>query len=1299
MICSQCGYENDLDATFCENCGSNLTTLCPECGTSLKPGVGFCKKCGARISKPSRTLENSERLAVLQKAAPAELKEKIRAVSTEIEGERKPVTILFTDIVGSTAHAEKLDPEEWMEIVAGAHRRVSQAIYRYEGTIAQLLGDGVLAFFGAPVTHEDDPLRAVRAALDIQMMITEYERELSGYLEHFQMRIGLNTGTVVVGNLGSDLHMEYLAVGDAVNLAARLQSAAGPGGVLISESTARLVKASIELQPLGEITVKGKAEPVNVYQVLKEKAVPESGRGYVELRSPLVGRDEELAVLHATLMSLANGHGQIVAIIGEAGIGKSRLIEEVRQFPSEVFKNLHWIEGRALSYGQSLSFWIIRQLLFSDLGLSDGDPEARIRAALKKRASELFAERAAEVLPYLLHLSGVRLEGEQAQRISILDGETLKRQILITIRQYFECLARVRPSVAIFEDLHWIDPSSLEALEQLLGVTDHAPLMLLLISRLEREHPAWGIKLKAETEYAHRYNEIQLKGLSGNEQNQLMDNLLAVADFPEGFRRLILERAEGNPFYLEEIVRSLIDQGALLHEGDTWQTAGELQKLSIPDTLQGILLARIDRLQEDVRRTLQLASVIGKSFLFKLLEAIAEAESRLESHLAMLQRMDLVREKAYYPELEYIFKHSMTQEAAYNSLLLERRREFHQRVGLALEQLFAERKEQFLGLLAHHFEAAGDPVKGIDYLIQAGDQARLTDEHSEAIEYYQRALKLLEELSDKSRASQVWLKLALIYHANFDFEASHHAFETAFQLRPSSLAHETGKADREGHTLRISNDNPFVMLDPGKDKWEMDIKVISLIFSGLTQVDEEMAIIPEIAHSWQVLDEGKRYLFHLRNDFTWTDGNPVTAADFVYAWKRNLNPITESETAYLLYDIVGGREYHLGTDADPEHVGVRALDATTLEVRLAEPVAYFPYITSMPVAYPLPRSAIERFGEDWWMPEHSITNGAYRLVAFDPQLGCSIERFTDYPGLVTGNISRIEWTVMMDRDRRLQDYLQDRVDFTYIPETMIPNDLPRQQIKSANELVSYLFLFNPSTPPLDDLRVRKAIAHTVNRKMFYDKFHIPVIQGGFVPPGMPGHSPDIGIPYDIEAGRKLLAEAGFPDGRGFPKLTVIAFPGFVQYLADEFIHQWHEYLGIDISFTEVGSWKLKDWEEKRVCGSMVFTGWLADHPDPDNFFRQNWLILLLQTCGWQDAAAFYRLVEEAARTTHRAKRLALYRQADRWLVQEEVLLLPMSYGGEQDLCLVKPWVKNYKPNLLRIMMCKNFVIENHQGKL
>lgn len=1290
MKCENCGHGNDETARYCENCGAPLAYVCAVCGSPLKPGVNFCKECGAPTSTVPQFPTDRQRLLALQRSAPPQLRDRLAIASRQSEGERKPVTILFTDIVGSTSLAEKLDPEEWREIVSGAHQRVSTAIYRYEGTVAQLLGDGVLAFFGAPITHEDDPLRAVRAALDIQDAIDEYAAELKNVIGGFQMRIGLNTGVVVVGSLGSDMHLEYLAVGDAVNLAARLQSAAQPGGVLISEGTAKLVKTAFELKSLGEITVKGKAEPVSVYEVYRSKAPVESKRGFEELFSPLVGRRDELTLLTTAVEALQKGHGQIVTLLGEAGIGKTRLVEEARAMTTRASESLRWIEGRALSYGGSLSFWTITQLISNDLGLSDGDPELRVRLALRRRVKALFGNKGELVLPYLAHLLGVKLEDDLAERVRMLDSETLKHQTLVTIAQYFTKLADEKPTIAVFEDLHWADPSSIEALEQLMPITDRAPLMLLLLSRPEREHPSWHIKFTAETDYIHRYSEIQLKPLSHDEQDTLVDNLLAISDLPSAVRKLILERSEGNPFYLEEIVRDLIEQGTVYRDGDRWRAAENLSTITIPDTLQGILLARIDRLQEDVRRTLQLASVIGKSFLYRLLEAIAEAEQQLDQHLSQLQRVDLVREKSRMPELEYMFKHALTQEAAYNSLLVERRKDFHLRVGEALESLFADRRKEFSGMLAHHFDAAGKTEKAVHYLILAGDQARMTDEHNEAVGFYQRALAILHERTGETlREAQVWMKLALIYHANFQFEASHQSYEMAFKL--GKVARAPGQ-NRPGElqTFRLAIGSPNRTLDPGRAVWSQDIQGIRTLFSGLANINNDLDVVPEIARSWQVLDNGRRYIFYLRDDFMWSDGTQVTAFDFEWAWKRNLRPDIKSDATCSLFDIVGAQEFSTGKTNDPENVGVHALDAGTLEVRLIEPVAYFPYIITLPNAFPLPRWTIERHGGDWWLPDRIVTNGPFRMVAFNPQRGGLVERNQSYPGTGEGNVGRIEWSIT-SQEERLKAYLDNRIDTTDL--NIVPESIPKEEIHHQARLYIGYLGFLTNVPPMDDLRVRKALAVTIDRRAFREKFQVDLVRGGLIPPGMPGHSPDLALPFDVEQGQRLLAEAGFPEGRGFPALKVIVPSTFAAIFIDEYKQQWREHLGIDIGFHGTDNWETKDLLSGKINGGMVGSGWLADYPDPDNILAKSAIMELVHLLGWRDAE-YERLVTLAARTNDRAKRMAMYRQADRILVADQVLVVPISYSVYYKN-VTKPWLKNIKENLLDYLLYQNIIIQPH----
>jgi class 3 adenylate cyclase len=755
--------------------------------------------CGKTFDIISPSTKES-RLSALQHAAPEQLREKMRLSSSQIEGERKPVTILFTDIVGSTAIAEKLDPEVWKEIISGAHQRVGDAIYRYEGTIAQLLGDGVLAFFGAPITHEDDPIRAVHAAMDIQESVKAYALELGDIVGDFQMRIGINTGTVVIGEIGTDMHMEYLAIGDAVNVAARLQSAAEPGKVVLSKPCARLVSAEYDLKDLGEITVKGKADPLQAFELMGAKEEPETGRGIEGLPTPYVGREREIEKLQSSLLALRGGHGQIVTVIGDAGIGKTRHLEEVmaivhedeggRQTTPISPSPIRWLEGRALSYGGSLSYWTITQLLLADLGLSDGAPQVEIKVAMRRRAKELFSEeRANEVLPYLAHLLGLKGEVEVEKQIQSLDGESLKKQTLKSVSDYFGQVADKGPTVLVFEDVHWSDPSSLEALEGLLALTDRMPLMILMLMRIDRDHGSWGVKIKAETDFPHRTTEIHLRRLSEGDSSSLLEKLLGETKLPEEIWRIIMERSEGNPFYLEEVIRHLMEQALIVQDEEGWHATEELEEMSIPDTLQGVLLARIDRLEEDVRTTLQIASVIGKSFLFRILDSITEAEYQLEVHLSQLQRVDLVREKSRWPELEYIFKHSLTQEAAYNSILHERRRMFHRRVGEALEELFPDRIEDFLGLLAHHFLSAETYEKAADYLSRAADNAFSKGSLREAIGFRTRALEMYMKLEDLVMVGHMEMELgglhwfrgdrqAALEHANRSVSILEHEGET-----------------------------------------------------------------------------------------------------------------------------------------------------------------------------------------------------------------------------------------------------------------------------------------------------------------------------------------------------------------------------------------------------------------------------------------------------------------------------------------------------------------------------------------
>jgi ABC-type oligopeptide transport system substrate-binding subunit/class 3 adenylate cyclase/ribosomal protein L40E len=1297
LICSNCSHENLGDAKFCESCGQLLDQICNNCGTQNNAEAKFCRSCGNTLDLVSSPPEEM-RLSELQKAAPEGLQEKMRLSSSQIEGERKPVTILFTDIVGSTAIAEKLDPEVWKEIVSGAHRRVGEAIYRYEGTIAQLLGDGVLAFFGAPITHEDDPIRAVRAAMDIQKSVKAYNQELEGIVGDFQMRIGINTGTVVIGEIGTDMHMEYLAIGDAVNVAARLQSAAETGKTILSDPCSRLISAEFDLKDLGEISVKGKAEPLQAFELIGLKAVPDSGRGIEGLPTPYVGRAQEVEELQSSLLALCKGHGQIVIVVGEAGIGKTRLLEEVKAITCEDEgdretmrispSSIRWLEGRALSYGGSLSYWTITQLLLDDLDLSDGAPQVEIKVALRRRVHELFGEeRGEEVMPYLAHLLGLKIEAEAEDLIQSLDGETVKVRTLKLLSDYFSKVAIEGPTALVFEDMHWADPSSLEALERLLPLSDRIPLMILMLMRIDRDHGSWGVKVKAEADFPHRTKELHLRRLTEGDSSSLLEQLLGETKLPEEILRTIMDRSEGNPFYLEEVVRHLLEQDLIVQDEEGWRATEELKVVGIPDTLQGVLLARIDRLEEEVRHTLQLASVIGKSFLYRILETIAEAEMQLDAHLSQLQRVDLIREKARIPELEYIFKHTMTQEAAYNSLLHERRKVFHLKVGEALEELFPDRVDEFSGLMAYHFEAAETHEKAVDYLQRAGDQARLAYALQEAIDFYERALVILKELEEYARAARMLMKLGLTYHTAFDFKQSRQAYDEAFAMRKRERTIKQENVEPAPHPYRLSNFKPPT-LDPSISNDLTSWFYIKEIFSGLVEIGAGWEIIPDVAQSWEISEDGCRYVFHLRDDVYWSDGTQVTAEDFVYSWIRSLNPAVEAPGGknLRLYDIKNARAYNEGDLSKHDQVGVMAIDKLTLGVELERAASYFLHM--LITLYPVPSHVVEAHGDTWTDLGHIVTNGAFKIESYEPRESMSLVRDPTYHGGFSGNLERVEFKLIESREslEELELYRRNSVDVVDLSEKTY-----HTRHRFADEYITgplqslYFVGFDTSRPPFDDLRVRRAFVMAVDRERLADEVFDGLFNpanGGYVPPTIPGHSPGISLPYDPIQARQLMTQAGYPDGQGFPTFK-IAYPRRIHL--EPLVAQWLVNLNVEVAI------EIMDWENVLstvISRNIFFMGWNAGSPDPDYFLNVGIRSLLPH---WRNDK-YSQLLEEAQRTVDQEDRIRLYQAADKILI-EDAVVMPIAYSMFHQLC--KPWVK--LPAGVSGFFChfKDVIIEPH----
>jgi class 3 adenylate cyclase len=624
MKCPKCQTENPSAARFCLNCGSALVLHCPGCQAELPAGARFCMQCGQPM-RPATAVDDA-RLTRLAAAAPGPLVEKVRAAA-DLAGERRIVTVLFADVVASTVLAHELGSEAWMAVMNGAFDRITPAIYHYEGTIARLVGDGLWAFFGAPVAHEDDPVRGVRAALDLIRAAQDYATQVQArYGVEFAMRACLNTGPVVVGPVGDDLRYEYTAMGPTVNLAARLKFAAEPMSVLITENTHRFVAPLFETHDLGLIEVKGIGQPVRIHRVDGIKAEPGRVRGLAVagLESPMVGRDAELTALLQLCEAVRAGVGRAALIVGEPGLGKTRLIAEWRAAlgPRPGQRPPLWAEGHCLSYGQGLAYHLLIDLLRSVLGVPEAAGDVDTRAALHALTDDLFGEAAHEVYPYLGHLLSVRLEEDAASQVKVLDPQALQAQYLAAVRRLLEGLAARQPVILILEDLHWADPSSIDLLVKLLPLAAAAPVLLCMATRPERDAPAWRLVTAARETLGGSLTEITLRALSEGDSRQLVANLLKIELLPEAVRAVILRKAEGNPFFVEEVIRMLIDRGAIVRRGDDWVASAGIEEIEIPDNLQSLLLARIDRLPSDVRHTLRVAAVIGRQFPVKVLEYV-----------------------------------------------------------------------------------------------------------------------------------------------------------------------------------------------------------------------------------------------------------------------------------------------------------------------------------------------------------------------------------------------------------------------------------------------------------------------------------------------------------------------------------------------------------------------------------------------------------------------------------------------------------------------------------------------------
>jgi class 3 adenylate cyclase/predicted ATPase/energy-coupling factor transporter ATP-binding protein EcfA2 len=777
MRCTKCGAKSNTGRKFCTACGSPLSTRCPKCGAENVPLSAYCEDCGSALTPD---------------ASPAALiSNQIKPTSTEIrftsvqpgaslatDGERKTVTALFADIKGSTELTRDIDPEEARAIIDPALKIMIDAVRRYEGYVVQSLGDGIFALFGAPLAHEDHPQRALYAALDMQKALRDQAARLETQGKPtLEARIGINSGEVVMRTVETGGRVEYTPVGHVSNLAARMQTIAPAGGIAISEETRRLVEGYFELRGLGPTEVKGVAEPLNVYEVtglgsLRTHFQVSARRGLTKF----VGREHEIAEMKRALSVALGEQGQIVALVGEAGAGKSRLVHEFKaMLPSES----KLLEAYSVSHGKASPYQPAIELLNDYFGIRAEDDEQRRRERVSAKITAIEPA-LNDTLPYLFMLLGIP---ETTDLLAQMDAQIKRRRTLEAIKRILFRESLTQPLVVIFEDLHWLD-SETEALLKLLADSLAVARILLLVNYRPEYRCEWGSR--------SYYTELRIDPLGQDEAESLLTSLLGDAAELEPLRRLIIERTGGNPFFIEEMVQTLFEQGVLARNGVV-TLARAVTEIKVPSTVQGVLASRIDRLPQRGKDLLQTLAVIGRESSLGLITSVSpDAKEELELMLSDLQLAEFVYEQPALADTEYIFKHALTQEVAYNSILIERRKQIHTRIGQALESLFKGRLDDHLSDLAYHYARSTDIPKAIEYLQRAGELALARSSFRDAVDKLNSAIEFTRSLpAGNEQTRQEMVLQLLLGSALTGFKGYGSADREAAYRRAAQLCHQT----------------------------------------------------------------------------------------------------------------------------------------------------------------------------------------------------------------------------------------------------------------------------------------------------------------------------------------------------------------------------------------------------------------------------------------------------------------------------------------------------------------------------
>ena len=1060
-----------------------------------------------------------------------------------------------------------------------------------------------------------------------------------------------------------------------------------------------------------------------------------------DLTEPVfVAREQELAWLETCLDSALEGQGGIAFVTGDAGAGKTALMRAFARHTTAAHPHLlvAWGACDAL-VGTGVPYLPFREIL--EMLTGDVERAWASGAVTREQARQLWrgaplaldilADRGAALLDTLLPARAllsraqVLLRPDAGALQRLRDGATaagaaaanlVQAQLFAQLTDILHGLSTRQPLLLLLDDLQWADTASVDLLFHMSRRLAQSRLLIVGAYRPSEvdatathtgthapaRHPLHEVVLELQRRYGDR--SVQLDQATEGERRHWIDALLDSEPnrLDTGFRDALFERTGAHPLFTVELLRAMQGRGDLTQDREGgWTQSEDVRWDQLPARVEAVIEERLAALDHLLREVLTLASVEGETFTAQVVAAVQGSSERtvlraLSQELVARHRLlqDLGETQVNGRFLSrYRFAHVLFQQYLYRRLSAGERRLLHGEVAEALEAAHAGHTEELAAQLGHHYAEAGIEDKAVAYLSLAGDQARLAYAHQEAIEYYTQALALQKEGSEYEQAGRTLMKLALAYHTRFDFAQAHRAFEEGFaQWQRAGSTEPHTSLPPAPHALRIRWSGPFT-LDPGLCEEWVSSPVIDHMFRGLVSLGPDLGLVPELARSWQVLDEGYRYLFHLRRDARWSDGTPVTAHDFEYAWKRVLDPSAASPVAQFLYGVKGARATHQRESSRPDDVGVRALDDWTLDVELEEPCSYLLYLLTHTGMYAVPRHLVQAHGAAWTDVETIVTNGPFRPVLWEKDRCMRLVRNPAYHGPFRGNVEQVELHLPSDPAVGLELYRDGSVDVLplsgHIPEVdRVRREFAGESVSVPSLRTIYLG-FDVSRPPFDDPRVRRAFALAIDREQLANvalRGLFPPATGGFVPPGMPGHSPGIGLPYRPDEARWLLAQAGYAEGSDFPALnalTALTIPLTPEHLQA----QWRENLGIEVA------WEVLDWPSfsrrmQEDLPHLHLLGWFADWPDPGNLLEVS---PICEHTRWTNQA-YRALLQKARRMMNQDERIELLRQADQILVREAAIV-PLLYGRWH--VLVKPWIRRFRLSALHGWYWQDIIIEPH----